>query len=74
MKELVQSASEAADSAGIDTLGLTGGVSYNYTISRIFIDLVKESGHRIALHEDVPNGDGGVSLGQAAIAAKRLQS
>jgi len=74
MKELVRSASEAADSMGIGTLGLTGGVSYNYTISRMFIDLAKESEHPIALHKDVPNGDGGVSIGQVAIATKRLQS
>ena len=33
MKELVQSASETADSAGIKYLGLTGGVSYNSTIT-----------------------------------------
>ena len=74
MRELVQSASDAADSAGIDHLGLTGGVSYNGTIARMFMELASETGHPFLLHSDVPNGDGGVSVGQAAIAAKRLRS
>ena len=72
MRELVQSAAEAADSAGIGHIGLTGGVSYNRTITQMFRDLVGETDHEPILHNDVPNGDGGVSIGQAAIAAKRL--
>lgn len=72
MKELVQSASETADSAGIKYLGLTGGVSYNSTITKMFMDLVSRTDHPFIIHNDVPNGDGGVSIGQAAIAAKRV--
>ena len=72
LKELVQSASETADSAGIKYLGLTGGVSYNSTITKIFMDLVSGTDHPFIIHNDVPNGDGGVSIGQAAIAAKRV--
>ena len=71
MKELVQSASETADSAGIKYLGLTGGVSYNSTITKMFMDLVSGTDHPFIIHNDVPNGDGGVSIGQAAIAAKK---
>ena len=72
MKELVQSASESADSSGITYLGLTGGVSYNSTITRMFKELANKTGHPFVLHNNVPNGDGGVSIGQAAIAARRL--
>jgi len=72
MKELVQSASETADSVGIKYLGLTGGVSYNSTITKMFMDLVSGTDHPFIIHNDVPNGDGGVSIGQAAIAAKRV--
>jgi len=72
MEQLVQSAADNANSAGIGQIGLTGGVSYNHTITGIFIDLVEKAGLRPLIHNDVPNGDGGVSLGQVAIGLKRL--
>ena len=72
MEQLVLSAADDAASSGIGQIGLSGGVSYNRTISEIFVDLVKNAGFEPLLHNNVPNGDGGVSVGQAAIALKRL--
>ena len=74
MKELVGSACSCAESEGIDTIGLTGGVSYNHAITKMFMDLVSSNGLKPVIHNDVPNGDGGVSVGQAAIALHRLNS
>lgn len=71
MSELVSMASEEADRAGIENIGMTGGVSYNGAISRMFEDMVISGGHVPILHENVPNGDGGISVGQAAIALRR---
>ena len=72
MRELVDSAVSEAESKGVTAIGLTGGVSYNATISKMFLDLLEGTDCRPLLHRDVPNGDGGVSIGQAAIALKHL--
>lgn len=74
MKELVENARMAAESSGIGCIGLTGGVSYNHPITRMFMDLVSKTDLKPVIHRDVPNGDGGVSIGQAAIAVHRLRS
>ena len=68
MKELVDS----AVSSGAKNIGLTGGVSYNSTITKMFLDLVSKTDCTPILHKDVPNGDGGVSIGQTAIALHHL--
>ncbi len=73
MTELVQSSISAADSAGYKYIGLTGGVSYNRVVSRMFKDMVISSDHLPAIHGKVPNGDCGISVGQAAIALRRIQ-
>ena len=73
MHELVDSAVAAADEMGVEHIGITGGVSVNTAISRMFKDMVISSLHLTAMHKDVPNGDGGISVGQAAIALRRIQ-
>ncbi|MCL2032706.1 MAG: carbamoyltransferase HypF [Methanomassiliicoccaceae archaeon] len=73
MKCLTESAVDTADSEGIGPLGITGGVSYNSSVCRMFSEIAKDSGHELIFHQNVPNGDGGVSVGQAAIALKRIQ-
>lgn len=69
---MLELAFEAADSHGIGSVGLTGGVAYNDTISRIVRDEVESRGMTFMGHNRVPNGDGGISTGQAAIALSRL--
>ena len=73
MKCLTESAIESADIDGIGPIGITGGVSYNSSVCRMFSEIAKDSGHELIFHQNIPNGDGGVSVGQAAIALKRIQ-
>ncbi|MDR1690935.1 MAG: carbamoyltransferase HypF [Candidatus Methanoplasma sp.] len=72
MKCLTESAIEAADSEGIKSIGITGGVSYNTAVCRMFSEIAENSGYGLIFHNRIPNGDGGVSVGQAAIALKRV--
>ncbi len=72
VREMVDVACDDAQSRGIDTIGITGGVSYNGPITRMFEDAVRMRGLRPILHSRVPNGDGGISVGQAVIASNTL--
>jgi hydrogenase maturation protein HypF len=68
-------ASIAVDSAsdrGVETVGFTGGVAYNPTISRRLRKTVEAAGLTFLGHEAVPPGDGGLAYGQAVAASARL--
>lgn len=72
LEKMVSVASDEGERLGIKTIGITGGVSYNAPISRIVKTLVEEKGFKFICHDRVPNGDGGISTGQCAIALQRL--
>ncbi len=73
LSAMVESALEEAKRSGIDHIGLTGGVSYNHTITKMTKDLVEMRGMKFVCHDRVPNGDGGISTGQCAIALNELK-
>ena len=52
---------------------LSGGVWQNITLLRKTISLLSKDGFEIYIHREVPTNDGGLSLGQAYIAASRLR-
>jgi hydrogenase maturation protein HypF len=58
---------------GIDEVALSGGVWQNITLLGRTLSLLKEEGFRVYIHREVPTNDGGLSLGQAVIAAARLR-
>ena len=70
--EMVERAADVSSGEGISTIGITGGVSYNSAISAMFSEKVRSLGFEPVHHRSIPNGDGGISAGQAAIAARRL--
>ena len=73
IESMVGLAADRAESEGVKEIGLTGGVSYNAPIARMFVDTVKSRELVPVLHGQVPNGDGGVSVGQAAIALRKIR-
>jgi hydrogenase maturation protein HypF len=69
---LVDVAVEEAQKHDIEHIGISGGVSYNATISAMAKSMIERSGLRFVCHDVLPNGDGGVAAGQCAIALNRL--
>jgi hydrogenase maturation protein HypF len=64
----------AAETEGIRTLGVSGGVSYNVPIMDMIAERVEQAGLQLLAHQQVPNGDGGISIGQNAIAGYQQHS
>ena len=58
---------------GIRTIALSGGVWQNITLLGRTLSLLRADGFQVYLHHEVPTNDGGLSLGQAVIAANRLR-
>ncbi|HTP01309.1 MAG TPA: carbamoyltransferase HypF [Anaerolineales bacterium] len=52
---------------------LSGGVWQNITLLRRTLSLLGKDGFEVYIHRAMPANDGGLSLGQAAIAAQRLR-
>jgi hydrogenase maturation protein HypF len=67
---LMEMATAARESIRLDTVALSGGVFCNRHLANRLIKQLKENGFSVLLHQNVPSNDGGISLGQAAIAAR----
>ncbi len=63
---------EAREQFGINEIALSGGVWQNITLLRRVLSLLDEAGFTLYFHRQVPTNDGGLSLGQAIIAASQL--
>ena len=58
---------------GMDKVCLSGGAFQNFTVLSRAVSLLRRSGFQVFLHSRVPPNDGGLSLGQAVIAAASLE-
>ncbi|MDQ4090508.1 MAG: carbamoyltransferase HypF, partial [Actinomycetota bacterium] len=63
-------AAAAAAEHGLDTVALSGGVFQNARLTAVVVAALEDAGLRVLVHHRLPPNDGGVSVGQAAIAAR----
>jgi hydrogenase maturation protein HypF len=63
---------QIAGERNLDTVVLSGGVFQNRVLLELTIAELKRAGLRPLAPERLPPGDGGISYGQAAVAAARL--
>ncbi|HSR47410.1 MAG TPA: carbamoyltransferase HypF [Anaerolineales bacterium] len=67
-----EEAQAARRKTGVRRVALSGGVWQNvYLLSRV-VDRLERAGFEVHLHRRVPANDGGIALGQAAIASRQL--
>ena len=62
---------EVARAHGLRTVALSGGVFQNPRLTDILTEALEAAGLEVLAHQTVPPNDGGISVGQAAIAAAR---
>jgi len=65
-------AARAASENGLDTVALSGGVFQNARLTDVVVTELQAAGLRVLVQHRLPPNDGGVSIGQAAIAARRV--
>ncbi|MEW6401480.1 MAG: carbamoyltransferase HypF [Chloroflexota bacterium] len=58
--------------SGLNEVALSGGVWQNMLLLKRTLTLLEASGFTVYVHHQVPTNDGGLSLGQAVIAASKL--
>jgi hydrogenase maturation protein HypF len=68
-KGLAELAIKEAERLSVKAIGFSGGVAYNEHITLAIRRMVEGSGFKFCVHNTVPPGDGGISLGQAIVAA-----
>jgi hydrogenase maturation protein HypF len=62
-------AAELAGQAGLDTVALSGGVFQNARLTAVVRRELSRAGLAVLFHQRVPPNDGGISIGQAGVAA-----
>jgi hydrogenase maturation protein HypF len=61
----------AGNRTGLSSVALSGGVFQNLLLETTTVDALRREGLTVLTHSRVPPNDGGISLGQAAVAGAR---
>lgn len=67
-------AARIRDEHNLDRVCLSGGCFQNVLLSDLISSALQEKNFEVYVHREVPAGDGGISLGQALVAAHRTQA
>jgi hydrogenase maturation protein HypF len=68
---VVELAGQLASGLGLETVALSGGVFQNRTLFEAVSTGLRQHGFQVLAHRQVPTNDGGLALGQAAVALAR---
>ena len=71
---VVRAAVAGRDRTAIDRVALSGGVFQNLLVLDRTVALLERHDFRVLVHSRVPPNDGGISLGQVAVAAARTRA
>ena len=71
-RTLARMAAAVAEWAGLPRVGLTGGCFQNAALTHLAGEELRRRGFEVLTHALVPPNDGGLSAGQALVAASRL--
>ncbi len=71
---IAQVCGRLADETGLSTVALSGGVFMNALLTYETVERLTRDGFRVYRHQQVPTNDGGLCLGQLAIAAAWQES
>ncbi len=69
-----RAAVEARAATGIGQVALSGGCMHNRRLARLLRAALEAQGFEVYQHKQVSPGDGGLSYGQAVVAAAILKS
>lgn len=72
VQAVVDIAAAIREQRGIGVVALSGGVFQNALLTRLCVRHLEETGFRCLTHHLVPPNDGGLALGQAFVAAHRI--
>ncbi len=72
VQAFADAAARVAQEHGCETVALSGGVLQNRLLAELLSQHLHSAGLAVLVHRQVPPNDGGLSLGQACIAARRL--
>ncbi|HYA64331.1 MAG TPA: carbamoyltransferase HypF [Candidatus Sulfotelmatobacter sp.] len=70
----VDLARKIREQSKLDRVCLSGGCFQNLLLFELLLNGLRAESFEVYFHSEVPPGDGGISLGQALVAAHRLQS